>query len=386
MLVKCLLAEQHPFHRVGGDHEVNFSYQAVLMAPYFFNCDWGTSRFRLRLVQVATGEIVAQRSSSEGAAVLATGTVQSERGPLYAQVLGRHVEAIASEIDIDASQTPILISGMASSSIGWCNLPYATLPFRLDGSDLPWRSLDAVSGHPVYLFSGVRAECDVMRGEELEVIGLAVQTPELSRASTTWVVLPGTHSKHLCLQDGKLVNFRTYMTGELYQLLQEHSSLQHSLPQQPSLTSQPTPAQQAAFADGVALAQNGELTSALFKVRATQLLHGFEADASAALLSGILIGNELASLARVRNSDSSLVLCANATFRPLYQHALDLLGLGSVAMVVPADEVDQLSAIGQWKVFASINPTPRPRTQNSMPRPAAFPSPTSIKPTPTEAT
>ncbi|UUO04335.1 2-dehydro-3-deoxygalactonokinase [Blastopirellula sp. J2-11] len=352
------------------------------MAPYFFNCDWGTSHFRLRLVQAATGAIVFERASAEGAANLAKSTSQLERGAHYAKVLSRHVDAVASQIAIDAEQTPILISGMASSSIGWSDLPYAMLPFRLDGSDLPWRKLEPISGHPLYLFSGVRADCDVMRGEEMEAIGLGVLTPDLLQTShPIWLVLPGTHSKHLCIQYGRINDFRTYMTGELYQLLQEQSSLRHSLPLERTIASQPSASEQAAFCAGVEKARRGDLTSAIFQVRAKQLLHGDEAAVSAALLSGIIIGDELAALARLRTDDSSIVLCAGATFHPLYRQALEVLGLGRVVKVVPPRDVDHLSALGQWKLFEGINRATRNHDLDSPVWPSAIPSPASFKPT-----
>ncbi|EAQ78509.1 2-dehydro-3-deoxygalactonate kinase [Blastopirellula marina DSM 3645] len=335
-------------------------------------------------MQPASGAIVFERTSSEGAANLAKRATQVDRGALYAKVLRRHVDAITSQIAIDAELTPILISGMASSSMGWSDLPYATLPFRLDGSNLPWRRLDPLAGHPLFLFSGVRADCDVMRGEEMEAVGLGVLTPALHHASaTTWLILPGTHSKHLCIQHGTIVDFRTYMTGELYQLLQEQSSLRHSLPLERSIASQPTASEQTAFCDGVEMARRGELTSVLFQVRAKQLLHGDAAAESAALLSGIIIGDELASLARLRNADSSIVLCANATFHPLYRQALDVLGLGRVVTVIPPRDVDHLSALGQWKAFQEINRAARNHDLDPLVCSSAIPSPASVKPTST---
>ena len=61
---------------------------------------------------------------------------------------------------------------------------------------------------------------DVMRGEETQLVG-AVAADEAS----VLAVLPGTHSKWARVDRGRVVDFTTYMTGELYGVLLSHSIL-----------------------------------------------------------------------------------------------------------------------------------------------------------------
>ena len=57
---------------------------------------------------------------------------------------------------------------------------------------------------------------DVMRGEETQIAGAVDEREERVLA-----VLPGTHSKWALVERGQLVDFSTYMTGEMYNVLLE---------------------------------------------------------------------------------------------------------------------------------------------------------------------
>src|SRR5690606_7599837 len=100
---------------------------------------------------------------------------------------------------------PILVSGMASSSIGWQDIPYARLPLPVDGSGLTWHDLEPLESplglHRVVLVPGARSEVDVMRGEETELVGLFTLPQAQGLADSSLVIKPGTHSKHLLVQE-----------------------------------------------------------------------------------------------------------------------------------------------------------------------------------------
>ncbi|WP_164102074.1 2-dehydro-3-deoxygalactonokinase [Candidatus Laterigemmans baculatus] len=355
--------------------------KAALMNDYFFNCDWGTSRLRLRLVNLRSGGIVAARSSDQGAAKLAAQSTAETRGELFARVLQQHLDEFATSADarsgVDAriNDAPVLISGMASSSLGWCELPYARLPFSLEGRDLVWRRLDASdegsrepsATRPIYLCSGVRSDCDVMRGEETELLGLGILLPDLLRRDQTLVILPGTHSKHVEISAGRIVDFHTHMTGELYELLGSSSSLRHPLKAAAELSGGAEGCEpiseddRAAFREGVKLSRQLDLTAALFQVRVRQLLHSTPPSASAATLSGILIGSELGSLAKQRPGNARIVLCASPSLCERYRAAFDSLGWFSRVEVVPPGDVERLSALGQMVALRHLQPNASPQ-------------------------
>jgi len=287
--------------------------------PTFLSCDWGTSHFRLRLV--AGPRVIRQVASPRGVASLSNAL---DRPAAFHRVLRDAIRQLRPP----GQDLPVVISGMAASSIGWEELPYARLPFALDGSDLVTRQV--VPG--VTLLSGVRSDTDVMRGEETELIGLA-RVHQLDRAT---VILPGTHSKHVTVVRGRIVNFQTFLTGELFAVLSEHSVLRHSV-------RGPVKRNSPAFAAGVQAAAKSPVTAALFQVRARQLLLAARPGDGAAFLSGLLIGAEWQAIP----ARQPVVLCARVAVAELYEHAARLLGFGRRLTVMKPATVDKLATVGQ---------------------------------------
>src|SRR5690606_37345331 len=120
------------------------------------------------------------------------------------------------------------IFGMPASSVGLIELPYALLPFSLDGDGLIMERLQIDSlSNPVLLISGARTDVDVMRGEETKVLGASAYLNGANRSSL--LILPGTHSKHVTVSSRRVMDIRTYMTGELFGLLSRQSLLATSV-------------------------------------------------------------------------------------------------------------------------------------------------------------
>ncbi len=297
----------------------------------FVSCDWGTSNFRLRLVG---GTATAEVRTDEGAAKLAI--LGGDRAAAFRETLDRGLLQLGAPDDL-----PVIISGMASSTIGWRELPYARLPFALDGRDAVWDRID----DRVYLISGFRGDTDMLRGEETQAMGLAA-TLGSELAERVTLVLPGTHSKHLDVNGGVIIEVRTFMTGELFDLLVHHSVLRHSTEPAAAFDS-------AAFAEGVAETRRKPLLAALFRARTRQVLDHQPAAANAAFLSGLLIGAELLTLAE---SGLPVIVAAGSAVRNAYAAAGDVLGFGSRLRIMDADP---FSALGQEVLLRRILKAPR---------------------------
>lgn len=332
------------------------------MIESFLSCDWGTSRFRLRLIDVAGQRVLAESASEEGVASLSALPVD-DRERRCAEILQRHIERILPPPGEPSGQMPIVISGMASSSIGWRELPYATLPFSLSGIDLPLSRLDPLAAQPmrtILLCSGVRGPRNVMRGEEVEVMGLDSLFPDLMKQpEDVWVILPGTHSKHMLIRDRSVVEFHTHLTGELFHLLAGRSSLRHSRDAEVNdaeLGGAKTADQIArdAFVEGIELARRARLGEDLFQVRVGQLLRGHDARQSRSLLSGLLIGNEARSLLECRGRRSVIILCASEPMSWPYRTAFELLEGSQEVIALPPEDVARLSAWGQLKLLERV--------------------------------
>ncbi len=323
------------------------------MQNFFLSCDWGTSFFRLRLVNVQDHRVMEEIVSKEGMA--ATFSRWKEQHGQHAisqeeyslKILQNHIDALGNKTKVSVTGMPVLISGMASSSIGIRELPYATLPFSLDGRDTSIQIIEKGANlmHEVLLISGISTKNDVMRGEETQMIGLTEICSVDFDEKAIWI-FPGTHSKHVNVQHGKVVDFKTYMTGELFDLIANHSILKEAV----STASRPMdPAGIEAFVHGISQAIGSNLLHTLFSVRVNHLFKYCTKEQNFFYLSGLLIGAELNDLQG--NDLGHIQLCSGSNLFPLYQLCLEKLNLTNKASFISPEIMDRSAVGGQIKIF-----------------------------------
>ena len=290
----------------------------------FFSCDWGTTSFRLRLVE--NRKVLKEYSDSTGCRALYDGSSNHvARQEAFQNHLRKVLESWGT---VSPSPLPLLISGMASSTIGWKELAYAPLPLRLTASNLRVEQMDWLAPSIVektFLVSGAASETEMMRGEETEAIGLFQLLPAPPHRAT--LILPGTHSKHLSVADGSITKIETFMTGELFELLSKQSVLRASI--DPS-----APLDDMAFKNGLDRVRAHGVPSSLFQTRTRQVLGKNSLASNASFLSGLLIGAELTTL---RAAGDILIARPNSV-RDLYALAAKHLGL-TPTHVFSAEEV-----------------------------------------------
>ena len=298
------------------------------MTPSFLSCDWGTTNFRLRLGDLDPSAAREVRNDSGAAKLAASG---GDRAAAFRQTLEQALTELQAPSD-----WPILISGMASSTIGWKELPYARLPYALDGSDVVSARIEG----RVHLVSGIQSDRGMARGEETQAIGLAsllgARLPQHA-----CFLLPGTHSKHLEIHDHRIVGLRTFMTGELFDVLLRHSVLRHT-------TDLSAPFEAGAFSEGVTEAAREPLSALLFQTRTRQVLAGLPSGSNTSFLSGLLIGAELATL-RADAAAIPVFLAAGAALRTAYQLAARLLGIADRVESLDSDSLTWLGHQRLWR-------------------------------------
>lgn len=288
------------------------------MPSRFLSCDWGTSHFRLRLVDTASLTLLAEVKTDEGAANLSRQAAGEERAELFAKTLERHIETVFEQTQSTASAC--VVSGMASSNIGWMDLPYAVAPMPLEAKYFVKHGVKVRAGGAAIrtaLVSGVRTEDDVMRGEECELYGLLELHPGLG-SSRACVLLPGTHSKHIHLEGRRLKGFLTYMTGELFAHLRGLPTLKAPLSAEGGVIEQE-------FRKGVRAAQEFGLPAGLFKIRTRALVAPQPDQHAPSFLSGLLIGAELLGLQA--EEGTAVHLAGSAGLHALYMLAGEEIGL-----------------------------------------------------------
>ena len=241
--------------------------------------DWGSSSLRAALVD-DDGTVVDERSAGSG-------MLKVERSGFDA--------AFESEFGdwMDVAGTRCLMAGMVGSRQGWVEADYVPCPCGIEDFVAHLRRVgpDASSqGRDIAIVPG--AACviggvpDVLRGEEVKVLGVL----ELLGVDSAVVVSPGTHSKWMTVENGRLVRFSTAMTGEFYALLRQHSILARSMP-----TDAEGELDGAAFDDGVerALRRLQPAADGVQRAHAVALRAIAGAHRCASYLSGLVIGEEL---------------------------------------------------------------------------------------------
>jgi 2-dehydro-3-deoxygalactonokinase len=300
-----------------------------MAATDFLSCDWGTTSFRLRWVAGNERRIVREiREKSGIKAMLERASIgASSRAEVFSSFLANKLRELPGNDAPPERPLPLVISGMASSSVGWQELPYAPVPFAINGSNLVSHQLDWNSPPwvgPTHLISGVATGNDMMRGEECEVIGL-MSLPRLTPyREKCLLILPGTHSKHVSIENSTIVDWRTFMTGELFEVLGNHSLLRASLDLAARQREEPRFEVHApAFVEGVRMACEQGISASLFKVRTHAVLHGVSAAENTAFFSGLLIGAELSEATK---TESVPVLLAGTGAAALsYARAMELV-------------------------------------------------------------
>ena len=292
----------------------------------FLSCDWGTSTFRLRLVNAVKREATAELKTNDGIAEihqqwLAAGRPEVERIDFFRRKLDDAINRLSGDF---AKNIPVILSGMASSSIGLTELPYQEFPFSWDLAKFPVRKINENEkfSHPLYLVSGFKTDQDVMRGEESLLLGCDIPDNE-----EKIFIFPGTHSKHVFVKNKSGVDFRTYMTGEIFKLLAEKSILRHAVKKG---------VDEKSFSDGFKAGLDGNLLHHAFMVRTRQLLHHANPVNGYQFLSGLLIGAELGQL---KGTHCPVYVVSSEHVKQAYLTGLELMDLGSEIFYLNADEI-----------------------------------------------
>jgi len=268
----------------------------VTLGPRFLAVDWGTTNRRVYVIE--DGRVLASTRDARGVTAIAPGGFEAE----VAALRTAH------------GDLPILLAGMIGSNIGWHAAPYVPCPAGLDAlaGALLWVDAQTAIVPGVSVRTADRA--DVMRGEEVQLLGAAAAGLVPPDAL---LCQPGTHCKWAKLAGGRILDFTTAMTGELFALLRAHGLLAAQL------GGDALPG--AAFDAGVAEGRNRDLAASLFGIRAAKLL-GVRDDAdAAAYASGLLIGADVA--ARLAGSDAATVhILADPALGALYTAAIEAHG------------------------------------------------------------
>lgn len=306
----------------------------------FIACDWGTSNLRLYFCAYRDG--------------VSPAILESRAGPGVSR-LNEDIEAaffgLADDWITAHGPMPVIISGMAGSSLGWREAPYLQCP--VDASQIAEGRITFESrGLHFSIVAGLSAtnplgSPDVMRGEELQLLGW-MQLSDTAGDGTRLVILPGTHSKWVLLRNGRIETFLTALTGELFSVLQSHSVLIAAV--------ESASFDRNAFEKGLATIDrlgDAHLLHALFTTRSRQVSGALSAADAPSYLSGLLIGSDVAgatALFRKTHPEiDGVTVIGDSPLAGYYRLALEHFGLRAAV-----SDTEQVSIAGFEAVYKSL--------------------------------
>ncbi|WP_191485750.1 2-dehydro-3-deoxygalactonokinase [Pseudomonas sp. FEN] len=309
--------------------------------------DWGTTSLRAYKL-AAGGQVLEQRSLSSGIMQL----------PSVPRIIAGQMCANGFELAFDEAcgdwldaqpELAVIACGMVGSAQGWVEAAYRDTPANVANLGTALSTVHSLRGVAVHIVPGVIQRSrlpNVMRGEETQVLGVLQGLPAGAGANLL-IGLPGSHSKWVEVADGCIVHFDTFMTGELFAVLSEHSILGRT-------QQRGAPFDSAAFDRGVrvALSTEGEIgpLSTVFSARSLGLTGELSPTEQTDYLSGLLIGHELVALASVQRRRRrggalpSIILIGNSQLCARYSRALDACGFAQVS------QAEQATERGLWRL------------------------------------
>jgi 2-dehydro-3-deoxygalactonokinase len=289
--------------------------------PLLIGLDWGTTSCRAYLIG-PDGAVLERVTDGPG-------ILRVENG-----AFGAALDTMIGGWD---AKLPVILSGMIGSRQGWIEVPYAQCPAATANIVTALARIEH-AGRTIALVPGLACENggmpDVMRGEETQILGAL----EIAKQDGGVFLLPGTHSKWAGVTQGWITSFRTFMTGEVFGALKDHTILGR-------LMRDGAPDADA-FARGVragaTLGSAGALLNRLFATRTYGLMNQLPDTALADYLSGLLIGAEVAEA--TKQIEIPVTIIASPALAQRYTEALRLLGHDS--SLAPDDCV----AAGHWRI------------------------------------
>ena len=285
---------------MGDHHRSCQNLKARTMKSDWIAVDWGTTNMRVWAIG-ASGEILAQASSDKG-----MGSLTSEA---FEPAL---LELVAPWLQDDRVMD-VIACGMVGARQGWVEAAYGRAPCApfAEENTLCFMAHDARMR--IHIIAGLQQDnpADVMRGEETQIAGLLAGDPDFEGV----VCAPGTHTKWVRIEGGKIIHFATHLTGEMFSLLADKSVLRHTI------ASDGWDDAEFSRAFNEALAAPEKITAHLFSIRAEALIDDLSPQAGRSRLSALLLGLEFAAMRDDWSGQKTAIIGSDALAK-IYQQAL----------------------------------------------------------------
>ncbi len=338
---------QHASEREPAGHSRPLHWPQMNVTPSYLVVDAGTSRTRVRLWHA--GSVVDELEARVGAKDVA---LAGSSQPI-AEGLRALITMMRERHDHDAMA--VVCSGMITSNVGLVEVPHATAPIALGelARRLVRHDVASVTDLPMYFVPGIKtvatgegwetlANFDVMRGEEVEVVGL-LQTLDLEPPLAFFHC--GSHHKLIEVGaadtasangdangvDGAVVlRSSTAITGELLAAIRERTILASSLTDLDGIELDPE-----AVAAGARHARAAGFARAAFLVRVGETIAGKDRMGVTSFLLGALADLDLQLIEHELAADREVVVYGGGLFPAIVRDMLTRAGDRRVRLVDP---------------------------------------------------
>lgn len=233
----------------------------------------------------------------------------------------------------EGTVTTVICCGTAGGQNGWALAPYTPVPCTPPTGTAAHRITGTDPRIAVYLLPGLSQTRppDMMRADETRIAGFIAAYPEWDGV----LCLTGPQTRWVHISAGEVVSFRTFITGEMFDLLGGDAD--------PALD-------EDAFAEAVsdAMSRSERVAATLFSLRAEVELNDMPHGTVQARLSGLLIGMELAA-ARSYWLGQNIALIGEGGLNVRYAAALKLQGVP-----VQVEGADEMTLRGLVRAHATL--------------------------------
>lgn len=233
--------------------------------------DWGTTSLRAVLADEHRQQVAALET--------ADGITTVPKGQHEAVLMAALAPWFAAHGNL-----PLAALGMITSRNGWVEVPYVSCPAGPEQLSRGTIRRKLPNGSDLVFLPGLQDPLrgpfpDVMRGEETQIVGYGLE-------KDITVIIPGTHSKWASVKAGKISGFQTFVTGEIFNLLINHSFIARG-------STQPPVDDGSAYLWGLNEAKHSvAMSSLLFSARTGTLAGKLSADQLRSFVRGLVIGQE----------------------------------------------------------------------------------------------
>jgi 2-dehydro-3-deoxygalactonokinase len=148
------------------------------------------------------------------------------------------------------------------------------------------------------------------------------------------------------VKNGNVIDIKTYMTGEFFELLSVKSILSATIEKTVDLNNGKN---KKALEAGIKEGLHSNLLNSSFKVRTNYLFHKLSRQENYHYLSGLLIGTEIKEIS---GNDLDITLVSNSDLRSHYEVAFDVIM--NKTRSVKTQNADAAIVAGQLKILSRL--------------------------------